>query len=667
MQRIHRETRWNVQFLSHNQPSTKYFQSLLLFATSSMPVMLLFQSIFGRFEIISTILVVLATAIGAWCIRQITHQQGAPFVVLSSMLALIYTLIGTLRWGIQPSYFDFWGGLLGFGISVSLVIAIISLWLPNHSTTEMPIALGVFDYVGMALLFIAAVALRWYQLDTLPAATNFEAIQSLNGLSTWQNATTNPIALTPDMTSQLMNTIQGLSMYVFGETIAGARNLSVILGSVAVLLTLLATRMFFDARTAWFSAIVLLAMSSHIEFSRLAVPVIADTVLIGAILFALASAWGSGQRRWYLVAGILLSLTQYSYHTGKIIPVIFALWLCVYAIQYWQDVESRLTQLTSMWGIAVLGSLPHWMSIAQQWNQYISTVGQVSLFSTNPATNQTWLTEIANTQQMPIWQSTLMIVRDAAAGIIAVPLRDQYEVGLAMLTIPAAVVFVLGLLIMVKEYADPRYWLLFIGMMSAIAVVAITINTPAAQRMIYITPFVAVVVGIGIAEMGRWFKIDWIQQDWRINPIIIQVLSFVLAFGIAGYDVQGYHGSTRTALTNPIDQSANAISSQASQYPDGSTIYLFTQPELYYHDSALLQFNLPNLTGVDVYPPLTSSPSWQLGSGTSLFVFNQARLNELSVIKQFYPGGVESRAYSANGQILLVFYEVSGINALSVP
>jgi 4-amino-4-deoxy-L-arabinose transferase-like glycosyltransferase len=509
--------------------------------------------------------------------------------------------------------------------------------------------------------------LRWYQLDTLPAAKNFEALQSLQGLVNWQAATTNPVALTPDMTSRMMNTLQGLSMRIFGETISGARNLSVILGSAAVLLTFLATRMFFDARTAWFTAIVLLAMSSHIEFSRLAVPVIVDTALIGAILYALASAWGSGQRRWYLSAGILLSMTQYTYHTGKIIPVIFALWLCMYAIQYWQDVESRLTQLTSMWGIAVLGSLPHWLSIAQQWPQYMLTVGQISLFSTNTATNRTWLAEIASTQQIPEWQAMLMIVRDAAAGIIAVPLRDQYEIGLAMLTIPAAVVFVLGLFIMVKEYADPRYWLLFIGMMSAVSIVAITINAPAAQRMIYVTPFVAMVVGIGIAEMGRWFKIDWIQQDWHINPIIIQALSFVLAITIAGYDIQAYLGTTRNALTNSVDQSANAISAQAKQYPSGSTIYLFTQPELYYHESALLQFQLPDISGIDVYPPLSGAPTWQLTNGTSLFVFNQARLNELSLIKQFYPGGIESRAYTADGQILLVFYEVAGIHALNVP
>ncbi|MFZ9859294.1 MAG: ArnT family glycosyltransferase [Roseiflexaceae bacterium] len=667
MQRIHRESRWYIQYLYPNQTSTKYFQSILLAATSTLPVMLLFQSILGRFELISTILLVIATGIGAICLRLITAQQGGPYIVLSGILALLYTLIGSIRWGIQPAYFDFWGGLLSFVLSMIVVIALFLIWLPNHSVTEASIQLSVFDYVGMAFLFMASVGLRWYQLDTLPAATNFEAIQSLQALATWQTDATNPIALTPDMTSQLMNTLQGVSMFVFGETISGARNISVIIGSIAVLLTFLATRMFFDARTAWITAIVLLAMSSHIEFSRLAIPVIVDTALIGAILYAIASAWSSGQRRWYLGAGLLLSLTQYSYHTGKIIPVIFALWLCMYAIQYWQDVESRLIQLTSMWGIAILGALPHWMSIAQQWQEYIAIIRQVSIFDSATTMNRTWLAEIAAQQQLPEWHVILLAIRDAAAGIIAVPLRDQYEIGLAMLTIPAAVVFVFGLFIMVKGYSDPRYWLLFIGMMSGVAIAAITINTPAAQRMIYITPFVAMVVGIGIAEMGRWFKIDWIQQDWHINPIIIQVLSFVLAITIAGYDTQAYLGTTRNALTNPIDQSANAISIHAQQYPAGSTIYLFTQPELYYHDSALIKFKLPQITGVDVYPPLTTAPPWQLGNGTSLFVFNQSRLNELSIIKQYYPGGNESRTYTADGQILLVFYEVLGVNTLNMP
>ncbi len=667
MQRIHRETRWYQQYLLPNQPSTKYFLSIMMGATSCMPIMVLFQSLFGRFELVSTLLTILVTSIGVFQIQRINAQQGAPYVILTGLQALLYTGIGTLRWGISATYGDFWGGLLGFVISIMLVSSMIYLWLPNHSATELPLSLGVFDYIGIALLTVGAIAIRWYKLDILPAATNFEATHSLYGQASWANATTNPIALTPDMTSQLMSVLYGISMQIFGETVSGARHVSVIIGSASVILTFLATRMFFDVRTAWFTAIILLAMSSHIEFSRLVVPVIVDAMLLSALLYAFASAWGSGKRRWYVGAGVILSLTQYSYHTGKIIPVIFAVWLCMYAIQYWQDVESRLPHLSSMWGIAIIGSFPHWWSIGLQWDAYYQTLSQVSIIGPSNLQGDTWLQTLASQQQIPTWQVLLLSIRDAAAGFIAVPLRDQYEIGLAVLTIPAAVVFMFGLFMLAKAYADPRNWLLLIGLMSAVCITAITINSPTAQRLMYVTPFVAIVTGIGIAEMGRWLKIDWIQHDWQINPWIIHTLSFGLAITIAAYDGQGYLGTTRNALTNVVDQSANAISRQAKDYPNGSTVYLFTQPALYYHESALLQFQVPHVRGVDVFPPLTSAPPWPVSDGKMLFVFSDARINELEFIRQFYPGGTESRTYTPDGQILLIFYEVDGLNQLSAP
>ncbi|MBM4413063.1 MAG: glycosyltransferase family 39 protein [Chloroflexi bacterium] len=667
MQRIHREARWYLQYLYPNQSSTKYFVSTLLVATSSLPVMLLFQSVFAKFEVISSILTLIATVIGAICVRRINNQQGGPYALLSGVLALLYTSIGILRWGITPTYIDFWGGLLSFVLSVVLVVIAMYVWLPNHTVTEASQPLTAIEFVGLVCLAMSAFALRWYQLDTLPAATNAEALQSLYATTAWNSAATNPIALTPSMTSQFTVLLQGLSSDLFGMSINAVRYVSVILGTATVVITFLATRMFFDGRTAWFSAIVLMAMSSHIEFSRLAISVVADTTLIAAIVYALASAWGKGLRRWYLLAGILLSLTQYTYHTGKIIPVIFAIWLCLYALQYWTDVESRLTHLTAMWGITLLGSLPHWWSIVVQRDQYTTSLLQVNLFGTNYQTGQTWLQTIASQQQLPDWQVILYSLRDAAAGFIAVPLRDLYEIGLPMLTIPAAVVFLFGILIMAREYADPRNWLIFLGLLSAVCIAALTINTPSAQRMIFVAPFVAMVIGIGIADMGKWFRIDWIQHDWNINPRIIQLLSGVLVLAIAGYDAQSYIGTTRNALTNPVDQSANAIRAHAKDYPAGSDLYLFTQPELYYHESALLQFSLPNVTGIDVYPPLQAAPTWQLSGGTTLFVFSQARLNELSFVRQFYPGGRERRVYASDGEILLVFYEVNGIHQQSTP
>ena len=260
-----------------------------------------------------------------------------------------------------------------------------------------------------------------------------------------------------------------------------------------------------------------------------------------------------------------------------------------------------------------------------------------------------------------------MSIRDAAAAFIAVPLRDGYDVGSAMLSVPAAVLFIVGIFLMLREYADPRYWLLFIGLCSAIVLSALTIDTPAAQRLVYITPFVAIIIGIGLAESGRWFRLEWLQSDWSIPTIVTQILSIVLAIGIAGYDGNRYIQLNNNRVDTTNEKSAALISQHIRDYPTGSRIYFFTQPTLSYQESALLAFAAPQVRGLDVYPPLTTAPTWQLNAPMNSFVFTPERFAELALIRQHYPGGDESRLFKENGDTLLIIYNVAGVSPLSTP
>jgi hypothetical protein len=208
---------------------------------------------------------------------------------------------------------------------------------------------------------------------------------------------------------------------------------------------------------------------------------------------------------------------------------------------------------------------------------------------------------------------------------------------------------------------------LFIGLCSAVTVVALTIDTPAAQRMVYITPFVAIVIGIGLSESGKWFRLEWIQSDWSIPPIVVQILSIVVAIAIAGYDGYAYiqHNSLRNdSLT---DQSAAQVSTHIQDYPAGAKVYLFTQPMLSYDQSALITLQAPQVSGSDVYPPLQAPPTWVIDAPMNSFIFSPDRVTELAFIRQQYPGGKETRAYRDNGEILLIFYDVSGVSTLSAP
>jgi hypothetical protein len=327
----------------------------------------------------------------------------------------------------------------------------------------------------------------------------------------------------------------------------------------------------------------------------------------------------------------------------------------------------RKRHLTMMWGVAAVIAIPMFWNAVVNWELLQQSLVLVSLYGTSATHPQSWFTTIAAESQYPSWMLVLVIIRDAAASFVAVPLRDGYDVGAAMLSIPSAVLFIVGVLLMIREYQDPRYWLLFIGLTSAILLAALSIDTPAAQRLVYITPFVAIIIGIGLSESGKWFRLEWLQSDWSIPVLVTQLIGIALAIVLAGYDGMRYIEFNNMRNDTRNDQSATQISQHIRDFPAGSQIYFFTQPVLSYQESALIALLAPQVNGTDVYPPLTSAPTWRLDAPMQSFVFTPERIAELALIRQHYPGGKESRLFKENGETLLILYDVTGVSPLSQP
>lgn len=665
--RIHQETYWYRQFFNPHNSSYKAVFSFLIAITTMVPMVVLFQSIVSSVAWVIIALSGISTLANILVIRAITRQQGAPYLVFFVVQTMIYAIIGSLAWGTADTIEHLWVGVVAFVSSVGCLASIIVLWMPRHTADESIDAMNIYEIFGLIVLTITAIAIRLYSIDSVPIPRNLEAVYTLYSQYLQRTVLVNPITFGIDGTSPLISQIQSTFLGVIGGGISALRVASALLGSATIIAVYVATRIFFDRRTAWLTSLALMAMSVHVEFSRLAIPYVADSVLLCGVLAVLASGWQTGKRRWYIVAGVLLGLSQYTYHTGKIIPVIYALWIALLALQNWNIVDTRLRQLASMWFTATVVALPMWVNIALQWDIYWGLINQVSMLTVQPALGQSWLSYTATNTQSAPWAQLLYQIRDATAAFVVVPLRDGYDVGIPMLTIPSAVLFTIGILLMIREYDDPRYWLLFIGLASAIGVAAITIDTPAAQRMVYITPFVAIIIGIGLAESGRWFRLEWIQADWSINPLIIQTISIALAIAIAGYDGYTYISNTGTQSASVEEQSASAISERIRTYPNNSRAYLFTAPVLMYNESALLSLQAPQVSGIDVYPPLAEAPNWVLDAPVNVFVFTPDRIGEMNIIRRYYPGGSESRAYRSSGELLVIFYEVPGINQPPAP
>ncbi len=658
---------WLFQRFDRDDVLSKFVMSWLSLVATFTPILVFYNGYKHGFVWDIQIITLFASAGSAYLARQILQNAPAPFFAGLTVLTSTYWLIAMRTWGTELIIAGFWSGLCAGVAAVGIIIVMTIIWVPRHINGENVTTLAPLEILGVVLLAIAALAVRLYAIEQIPVASNIEASYSLEALHTLAGGFNNPIAIGLGDTPQLFSILQGASMRIFGTNLVGGRIISTLMGAGTIVMLYFATRLFFDRRTAWLTALALLAMGVHLEFSRTGLAYLSDSLLLSCVLAMLAFGWETGKRRFYVCAGIALGICQYSYHTGKIIPVIFALWLLLVAIQNWELIQNRLPQLTLMWCVGLLIALPMWWNIASHWDYLSAAMMRLSIFSIAKGNTLDWIGLIAESTKQPLWIQLLLQFRDAAAGFVVVPLRDGYDTGSPLLMVPSAVLFIIGLLLMLREYRDPRYWLIFIGLSSAITVTALTIDTPAAQRLVFITPFIAIVIGIGLAESGKWFRLEWIQSDWSIPPIIIHALNIVAAIALAGYDGYSYFQHNSQRNDSLADQSAAQVSRHIQNFPDGAKVYLFTQPMLRYDQSALITLQAPQVSGNDVYPPLIAPPTWILDAPMNSFVFSPDRVAELSYIRQQYPGGKEIRAYHDNGEILLIFYDITGFSTLSSP
>jgi hypothetical protein len=146
----------------------------------------------------------------------------------------------------------------------------------------------------------------------------------------------------------LFNYLVWLSMQLAGRNLVGLRMASAIAGTMAIPMTYFAVTQFSGRRVALFSAALMAGYHYHIQWSRLSLNNIWDTIWIPAIVGFFAWGWS---RRWSggaVLSGIALGMSQYFYAGSKI--AVFLLPFVAYTL--WR--EERDTRRLLVFGAKTL-------------------------------------------------------------------------------------------------------------------------------------------------------------------------------------------------------------------------------------------------------------------------------------------------------------------------
>jgi hypothetical protein len=181
------------------------------------------------------------------------------------------------------------------------------------------------ELAGLAALLAAALAVRAVDLEHIP--TNLggdEGTQGVAALELLGPPLGNPFSTGWFSVPTMSFLAWGLSMRLFGESVAGLRALSALVGTLTVLTTSLLARELWGRRVAWLAAVALTCSHFHVHFSRLGSNQIADGLFVTLALYLFVCGMRSRREITFALAGAVMGLGWYGYFGARLIGIMVA-------------------------------------------------------------------------------------------------------------------------------------------------------------------------------------------------------------------------------------------------------------------------------------------------------------------------------------------------------
>lgn len=605
--------------------------------------------------------ILLVFGLGVIVIGSRMIESGSPPQWLSKIDRSLTALMGVKRWQLlalacspllaSVAYLAAGDGLRMINpvIAVAAWIAAVGLvllggweWGKRGMVISRSIAVATGLLVGIAFL------IRVYAIANVPpvltgdeASAGLAAVDVLNGL------TNNPFRAGWFSFPALHSFVQAIPIALLGQNIPALRLTAVVAGALTVGAVYLVARQMFTQWTALMAAIFLAAFHFHNHFSRIGLNNIWDGLWFVVILGLLWYAFQHNSRIAYLVAGLALGFSQYFYVSVRILFLLVPILVLVSAYLAGKSRKVILPNMVIMGLVALTVMMPlAWYYLGHS-DEFWAPLRRVTVLGG-------WMQNEVRITGLPAWRVLLHQLGLGFQGFAHIPLRMWYQPGTPLLRFIPAVLFFIGLGLLLRK---PRhsstllltFWVLAFGIMNAFSE-----SAPAAQRYVGVAPAAAMLVAYGLAESGSLLSDLWPRYRHAITYaalIFVLLLSLdELRFYFREYTPKSDLGGENTLVAARL---ADYLQTKSGDWQ----VAFFGGDRMGYYSIASLQYLAPHIEGVDINHPWGSPENPRLQDGSIIFVFLPEMQADLGSVKADFPGGRAHQERTADGILLYWIYE----------
>jgi 4-amino-4-deoxy-L-arabinose transferase-like glycosyltransferase len=597
-------------------------------------------------------------------------RRYVPLAILwsISVLMLQYTLMHMNDNYALPGqqYFIDISWLLSIVTFSAGVLWISPLQFPRFSFDKTWFKENRTEIIGVALIGLAAFALRFYQLLDNPYPVHkdegnlgLESLKILWGqIANFFNPgwATNPVWISIPYSA---------SIAIFGNTIFAIRILSVLMGTLSILILYFLARDMFDRWTAVIAAGVLIALPVHLHFSRLGVTNIAVPLWACAVILLTLRAIKRDKVQDYLWAGLACGSTFYTYSGARLAFALGFFVLFIRAISKRGYLRSHILHLAvfSLSAGIVVAPILYFLYRRPEYAMVLynsAGIIQSGWLAAEPRNSGRTIPSVLLDQ---FARSTLVFISQGAYG-------GEYFSPKPYLTPWLAVFFMLGMAYSLSQISKAKHIILQAWFWSVVIMGSmLTINPPTSERLLGSLPPMAIFIALGLNLI-----IDVVKRMGLISARIFDGLRVVLILVMIFQGVDFYFGEYQQGRYFEHRPEELEITLVESLLPpcDKADVYLLTQPITRADYFPVRDYVIPGLKMKDLTDLTPQALASLPKNNGMLFAAILEYQDQLKMVANAIPGGkwteVPRRPIPDRPpEVLLYVYQVPASQADSCP
>lgn len=502
------------------------------------------------------------------------------------------------------------------------------------------ILIGVVTAVGAAV--------RFYQLGAIPRVINGdEGSIGLYALNTYRNPLANPFSLAENFGGLYLHAIS-VSVQLFGNTPFALRLMPAIGGTLAIPALYLLGRYLFGQRVGLLAAVLLALSHSHIHFSRtVAVAYVQDTWLIPLVLYLFISGLERRSAPRMALGGVCLALQNSVYVSAQIVAALVVAYLVLAAIFKRGLLKGAGRPVLIFWLSLLLAALPQLVFNARHTDLYMARLNADGTFQSG------WLVN----QMAATGQSAVHVLADRVAhaflSLTYFPADEFYGARVPMLSIIAAIFFMLGLGYALWRTRDHRYLLLNGYFWSGTLAIGIFSVPPGADsyRMLMVLPAAMLLAGLGVELLLQTVALAAPERRTARTGVVLGLVAALAILNLQTYflDFAGqcrYGGGLGTRFASYLGNYQRTLKRE-------TTLVLLSNADLLYGTHRSVDFLGGNVPMTNWPEPIaTLRPEAE-----TVVVAIPQRIPELREWTRDFPGGSLHYEYDC-GSLMLAAYVV---------